>query len=96
MPAKVSFLQGSTPKPAPREKGEMKMFCVYDNDKPASVEGYPYMHSSWKNHRFETFEEAQKYARNWLGELEILCPNEPNSRVDYSGYGDMIEIREEK
>ena len=48
------------------EKNDMK-FSVYDNGKPAK---YPEckVNYSWDNNTFNTFEEAQKYARMWLGE----------------------------
>lgn len=68
------------------------MFQVLDNERPAQ---YPEcaVSSSWKNSKFETFEEAAQYANNWLGvygpiNFMVGVP------VKYSGYGDTIEIRE--
>lgn len=68
---------------------------VYDNGKLA---GYPYhdVDPTWKHPTYKTFEEAQTYAQNWLGEYSSLCPTEPNQVIDYSGEGDTIEIREIK
>jgi len=48
----------------------------------------------WKNNKFNTFEEAIEYANKWLGEysgVELKL----NTPIDYDGYGDTIEIREE-
>lgn len=70
------------------------MFSLYDNGKPASAVGYPELEGKgWKSHCFDTYEEADEYVRKWLGQLYIQL--EPNRPVDYSGYGDLIEIREE-
>lgn len=70
------------------------MFEVFDNGKPASVEGFPNL-LTWKTNRFETLLEAHNYAKNWLGAyyhegLALL----PGVSYDYSGYQDLIEIRE--
>jgi hypothetical protein len=71
------------------------MFGVYDNGKPASVVGFPVLRGcGWDNHQFQTFEEAEKYAQNWLGQYSGMTL-EVNKPVDYDGYGTMIEIREE-
>jgi len=66
---------------------------VYDNGKLA---GYPYrdVDPTWTHPICSTFEEAQVYTKNWLGEYSSLCPTEPNRIVYYSGEGDFIEIRE--
>lgn len=68
---------------------------VYDNGKLA---GFPYSNVSkdWVQPLFSTFEEAQAYTKNWLGEYCSLCPTEPNRTVYYSGEGDFIEIRKIK
>lgn len=77
------------------------MFKVYDNGKEANCFGYK-VHESWDAKGFETFEAALIYARKWIapygGSYDgtdgvILQLNKP---YDYSGYGDFIEIREEK
>lgn len=73
-------------------------YGVYDNGKPASEKGFPNLKGKgcWTNHTFLTFEGAQEYARAWLGQFapspEFLKINQP---YDYSGYGDVIEIRSE-
>lgn len=70
------------------------MFVVYDNNKKAKCPEHN-VNSSWNECSYDTFKEALDYARHWLGvygEGVVLKPNKP---WDYSGYGDMIEIREE-
>jgi hypothetical protein len=70
------------------------MFVVYDNNKPARYPEHN-VHYSWQCNTYDTFEQALSYARKWLwpyGEGVVLKLNKP---WDYSGYGDMIEIREE-
>jgi len=71
------------------------LFEVYDCGKLA---GFPYIDVSkdWVQPTFLTFEEAQVYTKNWLGEFASLCPTEPNKVIDYSGCGDTIEIRKIK
>jgi hypothetical protein len=46
------------------------------------------------NSSFPTFAEAFAYARLWLGEYENLPENWDGSPYDYSGYGDLIEIKQ--
>ena len=67
-------------------------YCVYDNGKPAR---YPdcKVDDSWDNNVFFTFDEAFAYARNWLGEWDMLPSDWNGSSLDYSGAGDTIEIR---
>ena len=73
-----------------------KFYQVLDNGRPADNTGFPAIHSSWSNSKFESLEEAQKYATHWVG-----YPNEepetigylPDQLYDYSGYGDIIEIK---
>jgi hypothetical protein len=50
-----------------RKKLASKTYAVYDGGKPAR---YPEckVDPSWKNNTFETFEEAETYALNWLGD----------------------------
>ena len=87
---------GSSPLGGMAVERRNKMFQVYDNDRLADHTKCTVC-SSWYQPICNTFEEAQEYAKKWLGaNLESLCPNEPNKSVDYSGYGDMIEIREIK
>ena len=67
-------------------------YGVFDNNRPAR---YPEIkiHSSWKKNEYDTFADAHAYANKWLGEYGgvVLLANTP---WDYSGYGDVIEIRE--
>lgn len=73
---------------------ERQMFQVFDNNKPADCHHHG-VHKSWDNSKFNTFDEAQEYARKWLGQVAgDLVPEEVNEKIDYSGYGDTIEIRE--
>jgi hypothetical protein len=73
----------------------MSKYTVYDNDRLAC---YPHhaVDSSWNNASFNTLKEAREYAHNWLG---VYSPGvdgfKPNVPYDYSGYGDIIEIRQE-
>lgn len=69
-------------------------FQVFDNGKPASIVGFPFLKDSdWSTHIFATFEEAQAYARSWLGDADQAhVPLEPNFGIDYSGCGDIITI----
>ncbi len=65
------------------------MFQVLDNDKPAELKGS----KLWNNSIFQFFEEAQEYAECYCGEFGTCAPKRPNQKVDYSGYGDTIEIK---
>lgn len=79
------------------------MFQVFDGNRPADsrIWGKHLRDGScWNNSIFSTFDEALAYARKWLGpnhggsedgkEGINLDVNQP---YDYSGYGDVIEIR---
>lgn len=68
-------------------------YQVLDNGKPADCHHHK-VHFTWDQSTFDTLAGALAHARNWLGAHGhgvVLKVNEP---VDYSGYGDMIEIRE--
>lgn len=71
------------------------MFTVYDNGRKAK---YPncLVDPSWNQCEFETLDEAVSYAVKWVGDPGILNPSmmTANTEYDYSGYGDVIEIRE--
>lgn len=74
------------------------MFSVFDNNKPAVSSSLKVAHkaanSPWKNNTFASFEEALTYAKHWLGEYATTLPdNWKGEKHDYSGYGDVIEIR---
>ena len=73
------------------------MYGVFDNGKPASKVGFPELKGKgWENHLFQSLSQAQNYAREWMGEYAPVDAiySLPVGRIyDYSGYGDMIEIR---
>lgn len=71
------------------------MFQVLDNGRLAQ---YPDcdVDKSWSNATFDSNLEAILYARKWLGKAYHFVLNKNfvlNTPVDYSGYGDTIEIR---
>ncbi len=72
------------------------MFGVFDNNKPASVEGFPQLTkgNGWDTHLFPTFAEAVQYAKDWLGQWDTLPDGWDGKPYNYSGYGDKIEVRE--
>lgn len=72
------------------------MFTVYDGDKPAKFPEHP-VHPSWHTASFKTKVEAVAHANNWLGRTyEGVLPKDwDGAPVDYSGCGDVIEIRED-
>lgn len=76
------------------------MYVVYDNGRPADCWNHS-VHSSWNKSFYTSHQEALIYARKWLGPVGgssdgqdgvYLYLNEP---YDYSGCGDVIEIRYE-
>lgn len=77
------------------------MFIVTDNGNPANENGFPRLKGhGWTQGTFTTWEAAVKYARNWLGEYDVLPalleeqkPDDEQFSVDYSGCGDVIEIK---
>lgn len=71
------------------------MFQVFDNDRPARHPDCD-VSPSWKTHEFETFKEAYEYALNWLGPYGKGITLMLDKPFPYSGYGDVIEIREKK
>jgi len=68
------------------------MYQVYDNGRLADLTNSGNQDSIWQHPVCETFEQALQYAEQWLGDLAGINLK-PNVPVDYSGYGDMIEIR---
>lgn len=75
------------------------MFTVYENGIPAIGANFGIKAECWQNATFETFEEAVRYASEWLGNwspslsyLRVALANE--AEYDYSGYGDTIQIKE--
>lgn len=71
-----------------------KQYQVFDNDKPADCFNREVL-ECWQPSNYNDFETAVRYARAWLGRLaDILPDNWDGKPVNYSGYGDKIEIRE--
>ena len=67
------------------------MYQVFDNNKPAQ-QPYHSIDKSWSNSKFSTLEEAQEYAKHWLG---MYSPDQYLSLNEkYDLYGSIIEIRE--
>ena len=64
------------------------MFKVLQNGHPAS-----YGNKKWKNCIFESFIEAQNYAREWLGPFEKFVPKFPDIASIYDDSFNCIEIR---
>lgn len=66
------------------------MFQVLDNGKPAEMRNS----DMWGDSIFQHFHQAQTYVRRWLGSSFYHCvPQRPDQKIDYSGYGDIIEIK---
>lgn len=75
---------------------EAKRYAVFDNNKPASKIGFPLLLSDcWNSNEFETFAEALVYAKNWVDGFGDTLPPDfaPDTKYDYDGHGDTIEIR---
>jgi hypothetical protein len=63
---------------------------VYDGSKIAEL---PPM---WVQLENQTLEQAKIYAKAWLGDYKDVIPEDwDGSPIDYNGFGDMVEIREE-
>ena len=71
------------------------MYQVFDNGQPADYGHYD-VPKSWGSSKFKIYQQAEDYARKWLGDFYSGVTLKPNKRIDYSGYGDYIEIREIK
>jgi hypothetical protein len=77
------------------------MYQVFDNGKPAQYPDHP-VHPSRDNSTFETLREALVHAWKWLGPFggsfdgSSGIPLQVGIPWDYSGHGDMIEIRKVK
>lgn len=72
------------------------MFQVFDNGKPADRVGCK-VHDSWNKSSYDTLEEAREYVKMWLGKTWALSADvvlQVGVPVDYTGFGDYIEIRE--
>lgn len=72
-------------------------WSVFESGRPADHSGFPQVHPSWNNSTFSSEKEARDYANLWLygaglkGFADHIPLNEP---IDFSGFGDTIEIRE--
>lgn len=63
----------------------MKTYIVYDNNKPAVLNT-----KTFSSNTFATLKDAKEYVNLWLGfDVDISF----EEKYDYSGYGDIIEIR---
>lgn len=78
------------------------MFQVFDNDKETNEHGFPSMRIFGVRERkpFDKFDEAFEHALNWLAPMYIEVDERKlweafknNQPYDYSGKGDLIEIR---
>jgi len=72
------------------------MFEVFDNGKTADSRGFPSLSSiAPESNKFDSFDSALEYATWWCGGKSdsTMLPLLPDIPWDYSGYGDMIEIR---
>ena len=80
-------------------------YQVFDNGHPCELDFPPPREGSdeydWGNSTFEEFDDALFHARIWLGDAwggsddgESGVVLESDEEYDYSGYGDVIEIRE--
>lgn len=71
-------------------------YQVFDNNKPADCHNHK-VHKSWNNSIFDSFEDAVKYARHWLGnQFDCISDDWDGKELEYSGCGDKIEIKEIK
>jgi len=69
------------------------MYQVFDNNRPADNKSFPKLGNAWKKSKFKSFIAAHNYAQKWMGALGSPSSLKLNTPYDYSGYGDMIEIR---
>ena len=76
-------------------------YHVLDNNRPATWhlfdDGKKQISNKFKkslgNNVFSSFEAAEKYAREWCSDYISGVTFTMNTPHDYSGFGDMIEIR---
>lgn len=70
----------------------MSRFQVLDNNEPADCHHFK-LDPSWDKSVFDTFEQAEEYALEWLG---LYAPDKgelkPNTPYCYSGAEDYLEI----
>ncbi len=69
-------------------------FQVLENNKPCDSASFQQLRGcGWDNSFFNSFADAVEYSRQWLGDYDNLPDEWNGSCWDYSGYGDVIEIR---
>lgn len=70
------------------------MFTVYQDDKTADRRGYPYLSQPcWDNSSFLTMLEAVSYAKDWMGEMDIIPNDWDGAPIKF--YESEISIKEE-
>lgn len=70
------------------------MWQVLDNNKPATGFHFDLLNEDLGKHEFSSFDEAHEYAISWLGHWGKGLKLMPNKPYDYSGYGDILLIKE--
>lgn len=71
----------------------MSRFMVLDNGKLARYPEHK-VDKSWRFGWFNNFQTAKEYANRWLGAFGPY-PFDKTGEFDYSGYGDILEIKEQ-
>lgn len=69
----------------------MPRYTVIDNGKTARFPEHP-VHENWKFAWFNSFKSAKRYADRWL-HIYGPFPHSKPGKFDYSGYGDILEIK---
>ena len=71
------------------------IYQVLDGDRAADEKGFPRLvGKGWTNSIFHSLDEARIYLARWLNVPEEETKNiEPDSPFDYSGHGDIAEIK---
>jgi len=72
-------------------KYKKKYFIVYDSGKYARQSS-----GGWDRCHYDSMYEAICYARHWLGDVSSIPDDWDGKSINYSGYGDTIEIRHEE
>jgi len=71
------------------------IYQVLDGDRAADENGFPRLvGKGWTNSIFHSLDEARIYLARWLNVPEENTKDvEPDSPFDYSGHGDIVEIK---
>lgn len=70
---------------------------LFDNGKLANNQGFPELRGKgWSFEGHNDLDTCRGYAAAWLNDSKLGWKLEVGKPVDYSGFGDMIEIREVK